>query len=139
MTDAEKRNIERVKYWEWAWNTEVDRMVDECYDANCEVVNMLTGHTMRGREELRKIEHAMLAFDAKRKMQVRRVIASGAVVALEADAFWHGKKSSVCVFLTFNKDGLIVSDHSYGADPSGASSTRDTPGALTQQERSKVR
>jgi|SRR5215469_2345764 len=122
MNEIEQRNVERVRFWQQTWNTEVDRMVDECYAENCEVINMLTGYTMHGREELRKIEHAMLAFDPARRMVIKKVIANGDTVALEADAYWHGKVSAACVFLTFNQAGQIVSDHSYGADPAGASS-----------------
>jgi hypothetical protein len=120
MTDIERRNIERVKHWEQTWNNAVDRMIDECYAEDCEVINMLTGYTMRGREALRAIEHAMLAFDGTRRMEITRILASGDTVALEA--IWGDKRTRACVFLTFNSDGMIVSDHSYGSDPSGASS-----------------
>jgi hypothetical protein len=122
MTDIERRNIERVKQWEHTWNTKVDRMVDECYAQNCEVVNMLTGYTMHGREELRAIEHAMLAFDGTRRMEITKMVASGDTVAIEADAIWGDNRSKACVFLTFDNEGMIVTDHSYGSDPSGASS-----------------
>jgi len=125
LTKQELDNIERVKRWEWTWNNAVDRMVDECYAADCVVVNMFTGHTLRGREELRQIEHAMLAFDGTRKMEITRMVASGDTVAIQADALWDGVCSKACVFLTFNDDGLVVLDNSYGQDPSGAS----TPGS----------
>jgi len=74
------------------------------------------------REALRAIEHAMLAFDGTRRMEITRMLASGDAVAVEADAIWGDKRTKACVFLTFNSDGMIVSDHSYGSDPSGASS-----------------
>ena len=50
------------------------------------------------------------------------MVASGDTVAVEVDAYW-GDDATVaksCVFLTFDADGLIVMDHSYGGDPSGA-------------------
>jgi hypothetical protein len=122
MTDIEKRNIERVKHWENTWNTRVDRMVDECYAPDCTVVNMMSGYTMHGREELRAIEHQMLAFDGTRRMEITKMVASGDTVAVEADAIWGNHRSKACVFLTFNDQGLITTDHSYGSDPSGASS-----------------
>jgi hypothetical protein len=124
MTEIERRNIERVKFWEQSWNSAVDRMVDESYAENCEVINMLTGYAMNGREALRKIEHAMLAFDATRRMEITRMVASGNTVAVEADSIWKGQRSKACVFLTFNDAGMIVSDHSYGSDPAGTSSPR---------------
>jgi hypothetical protein len=125
LTKQELANIDRVKHWEWTWNNAVDRMVDECYAPDCVVVNMFTGHTLRGREELRQIEHAMLAFDGTRRMEITRMVASGDTVAVQADALWDAARSKACVFLTFNDDGLIVEDNSYGQDPSGAS----TPGS----------
>ena len=27
--------VERVKHWEWTWNNDVMRMVDECYAPEC--------------------------------------------------------------------------------------------------------
>jgi predicted SnoaL-like aldol condensation-catalyzing enzyme len=52
-----------------------------------------------------------------RRMHVYRTIASGDLVAIEADAFFGGRTLKSCVFLTFDRDGWITSDHSYGADP----------------------
>ena len=121
LNEREKRNIERVKHWSWTWNNAVDRMVDECYAENCEVVNMMTGYTMHGREELRAIEHAMLQFDGARRMEITNMVANGNVVAVQADALWGEVRSKACVFLTFNDEGMIVIDNSYGSDPSGAS------------------
>ncbi|WP_424102107.1 hypothetical protein [Moorena producens] len=43
MTNVEKRNMERVKHWEWAWNNDAMRMVDECYAEDCKVYDMLGG------------------------------------------------------------------------------------------------
>jgi hypothetical protein len=117
--------LARVEHWQWTWNNAVDRMVDECYAPDCVVVNMFTGHTLNGREELRAIEHAMMAFDATRDMRITNVVATADQAAIQADALWKGTRSKACVFLKFNEAGLIVSDNSYGQDPSGAS----TPGS----------
>jgi len=120
----EERNIALVKKWQQTWNDAVDRMVDECYAPDCVVVNMMTGYTMHGREELRAIEHAMMQYDGTRRMEITRMVASGDQVAIEMDALWGGTRTKATVFLTFNADGLIVKDNSYGQDPSGLS----TPG-----------
>jgi len=122
--EGKRRTLERVRHWQWTWNNAVDRMVDECYAPDCVVVNMFTGHTLNGREELRAIEHAMMAFDATRAMEITNIVATADEAAIQADALWNGARSKACVFLKFNTDGLIVSDNSYGQDPSGAS----TPG-----------
>jgi hypothetical protein len=124
-SEREARNVERVKHWAWTWNNAVDRMVDECYAPDCIVVNMFTGVTLRGREELRAIEHAMQKFDGTRRMEITRMVASGDTVAVQADAIWGEVRSKACVFLTFNDEGQVIEDNSYGQDPSGAS----TPGA----------
>jgi ketosteroid isomerase-like protein len=120
-TDQERRNIELTRRWERAWNEDPDRMVDECYAPDCVVVNMFTGAEMHGREELRVIERAIKAFDGTRHMVITNMVASGDVVAVQADSIFGAYKGKGVAFLTYNRDGLIVSDHTYGADPSGAS------------------
>jgi len=122
MTETERRNLERLKHWEWTWNNDVMRMVDECYAANCAVSDMIRNRTFHGREELRAIERQMIAVDPTRRMVITKSIASGDVVVAEIDALWQNGKSIAksCVVLTFDASGMIVSDHSYGGDPVGA-------------------
>jgi hypothetical protein len=121
-TDTETRNLERARHWEWTWNNAVDRMVDECYAPDCEVSDMFRGRTFRGRDELRAIEHQMMSVDATRRMKVTRMVASGDVVAMEMDSSWQNGTivQKACVVLTFDANGMIVSDHSYGGDPVNA-------------------
>lgn len=118
----EARNLERVRHWEWAWNHDVMRMVDECYAANCEVSDMIRGRTFRGREELRAVEVQMMAIDPTRSMRVTRMIPCGDSVAIEMDSLWQdgAQSAKACVVLTFDEAGMIVLDHSYGGDPIGA-------------------
>lgn len=122
MGALEERNLERVKHWQWAWNNDVMRMVDECYAENCEVTDMLRGRTFHGRDELRLIERQMMEMDASRHMQITRMVPSGDTVAIEMDASWGAGAVVVksCVFLTFDEAGFIITDHSYGGDPQGA-------------------
>ncbi len=122
MTPTEERNLERTRHWEWAWNHDAMRMVDECYAAGCEVTDMLRGRTFHGREELRAVEQQMLAVDPTRRMEITRMVARDDVVAIEMDSYWvnDSRLARACVFLTFDDDGWIVSDHSYGGDPVGA-------------------
>ena len=49
MGAREERNLERARHWEWTWNNDVMRMVDECYAEDCEVTDMLRGRTFHGR------------------------------------------------------------------------------------------
>ena len=122
MSAVEQRNLENVRHWVWTWNNDVMRMVDECYAEDCEVSDMLRGRTFHGREELRAVEKQMMAVDPTRRMEVTRMVACGDVVAIEMDSFWaEGTNlAKACVVLTFDNDGMIVSDHSYGGDPVGA-------------------
>jgi hypothetical protein len=103
VTAAEKRNLERVKLWEEAWNEDVARLVDEFYAEDCEVRNMLTGAVVRGREGLREFEQAIRAQTPDRRWRVRRAIISGDVVALEVDVCFGGKQAQCAVFLTFDE------------------------------------
>ncbi|MDE2930678.1 MAG: hypothetical protein OXQ27_07115 [Chloroflexota bacterium] len=53
--------LEQVKHWEWTWNNDISRMVNECYAENGAVTDMFRNRTMNGREELRLMEEHMLA------------------------------------------------------------------------------
>ncbi|MDE0511893.1 MAG: nuclear transport factor 2 family protein [Gammaproteobacteria bacterium] len=121
MSTLEERNIERVKLWEQTWNEDVMRMVDECYAEDCEVTDMLRDRTYYGRGELRLIEEQMMAADATRRMKIVNMVASGNTVVVETHSTRKGGevRSKSCVVLVFNEEGLIISDHSYGGDPTG--------------------
>lgn len=120
-SERERRNVELTRRWEKAWNEDPDRMVDACYAPDCVVINMFSGHEMHGREELRVVERAIKAFDGTRHMVITNMVASGDVVAVQADSIFGTYKGKGVAFLTYNDEGFIVSDHTYGADPSGAS------------------
>jgi len=121
MGATEERNLERSKHWEWTWNNDVMRMVDECYALDCEVRDMIRGLAFHGREALREVEKQIMAADATRRMAITKMVASGDTVAIEMDAFFHGGATAItsCVVLTFDDDGFIVSDHTYSGDPLG--------------------
>lgn len=119
-SEEERRNLERVKHWEWTYNNAVDRMVDECYAPDCVVVAMHQGMTLNGREELRQLEHTISANNASRRMEITRTVASGDTVAIQVDAVSAERRSKACIFLTFNSDGLITLDNTYAYDPSAA-------------------
>ena len=64
----------------------------------------------------------MMAADATRRMKITKMVACDDTVAIEMDALWQdgAVTAQACVFLTFDADGMIISDHSYGGDPTGA-------------------
>ena len=121
MTPEEKRNITVVEKWAATWNDDVDRMIDECYAADCVVEDMGGGHVFNGRDGLREIEYQMLAAAPERKMIVNRMLASGDTVVVECDVLgFSPEPRKACAVLKL-RDGLIVSDHSYGPPaPGGA-------------------
>lgn len=121
MTPEETKNLAVTEHWVQTYNDEVDRMVDDCYAPDCEVMNMATGQVYRGREELRKLEHQISAASPERRMKVERMIAAGDTVIVEAvgqSLFPDGspRELAACVVLTF-KEGLIITDHTYAAPP----------------------
>ena len=121
MTSEEQRNLEQVALWEKTYNEDVERMVDEVYAEDCEVRNMFTGDVVRGREAFLALEREIEKQGPGRKVVVKRTVASGNVVALEAEGqFPGGVTLDGCVFLTFDEKGKIVSDNTYVSDPTGA-------------------
>lgn len=134
MASVEERNLDRVRQWEWNWNNDVMRMVDECYAADCVVIDMLRGRTFHGREELRAIEEQMISADVSREMNITNTVASGNAVATEMDALWDKgtQVAKSCVFLTFDDDGMIKTDHSYGGDPTNAAESEPRPQGANQ-------
>ena len=121
MTSEEQRNLERVALWAQTYNEDVERMVNEVYAEDCEVQNMSTGHVVRGREEFLALEREIEKQSPGRKVIVKRTVAAGNVVALEAEGqFSGGVTLEGSVFLTFDSEGLIVNDRTYLSDPTGA-------------------
>ncbi|KAF2806816.1 NTF2-like protein [Mytilinidion resinicola] len=119
MTPEETANLEAAKQWLKLWNEAADDMVDKCYAEDCMVEAMLSGHLLKGREELRALEHQMMAATPDRKMEINRYIVKGDIVVVECTVVGLAPVPvKSCAILTF-KDGLIINDHSYGAPPSG--------------------
>ena len=119
MTKQEEQNVERVRHWEETYNNDVERMVDECYAPNCEVISMMTGFTVNGREELRALEREIQKRQVNRSMHVYKTVAQGNTVAVECEGAFGAERFKACVFLTFDDDGYIISDHTYSKDPTG--------------------
>ena len=119
MSPEEETNLAVTFRWIELWNNGVDDMIDRTYAKDCVVESMLSGHLLKGREELRALEHQMLKAAPKRRMDLKRIIAAGDVIVVEVVVSGLAPMPiKSCAVLTF-KDGLIVSDHSYGAVPPG--------------------
>ncbi|HEY8123148.1 MAG TPA: nuclear transport factor 2 family protein [Myxococcota bacterium] len=119
MTEQERRNLDAAKRWEETYNHDVEKMVDEVYAADCEVVDVLRGVTLRGREQLRALERRILEMAPARRMRVLKAVASGDTVALECEGVFPTGSFPACVFLVFDAHGRVQQDHTYAPDPSG--------------------
>jgi hypothetical protein len=107
-------NIEdRIRRWIDLWNTDPFRMVDECYVEDCQGLSMLQGTEIKGREAVREIERRILAADSNRRAEISKVIVSGREAAVELVITMKGVAANVGVFVTFDDQGLIISDRSY--------------------------
>lgn len=113
MAEQTVRNLGVVDHWEETYNTAVDRMVDECYAPDCEVIDMCSGSALTGREKLRAFEHKVLKRVPGRSLKVLKKFASGDSVAVEAESLFGAQTLKACIILTFNDEGLIISDHTY--------------------------
>jgi hypothetical protein len=120
MTEQERRNLEAVKRWEQTYNDAIEKMVDEVYAQNCEVVDVLRGVTLRGREELRAFERRICELVPARRLRVLKAVASGDTVALECEGIFPTGRIPACVFLVFDTNGQVKQDHTYSPDPGGA-------------------
>jgi ketosteroid isomerase-like protein len=114
-TDTERRNLATVQRWAELYNTDVERMVRECYAADC-VVEVKNGISFRGHDTFVAVELGVERVAPHRRGALVGVIAAGDTVVV------HGKltdpdrgadfASLYCAVLTF-ADGLIVHDESY--------------------------
>lgn len=115
LTAEEKRNLEAVKGWAEAWENDVGRMADEFY-ADSPVIyapiqNLIwvgpggSKEAWRTAEvEERRLEESVHP-DASTKMEFSHIVVKGDTVALRG--------VGIAIFLRFNKDGKIYSDHSF--------------------------
>jgi ketosteroid isomerase-like protein len=114
-TDVERRNLATIERWGQYYNTDVARMVRECYAPDC-VVEVKGGISFQGHDTFIAIELGVERVAPNRRGRLQRVIATGDTVVAQglltdADrgADWE---SPYCAILTL-RDGLIVRDESY--------------------------
>jgi hypothetical protein len=120
MSEQERRNLDAVKRWEATYNDEIEKMVDEVYAADCEVVDVFRGVTLRGREQLRALERRICEMMPTRKLRVLKAVASGDTVALECEGIFPTGTIPAVVFLVFDANGQVKQDHTYSPDPGGS-------------------
>jgi limonene-1,2-epoxide hydrolase len=120
-TEEEERNLETVRRWIDAYNTDVERMVREFYAPDLVVRTMGAG-TYTGTEHFLDIELAVLKAAPKRRVRIDHLHAVGNVVVAELVLLnpdmgedWQLPLAAVLEF----ENGKIKRDRSYhniGAD-----------------------
>jgi ketosteroid isomerase-like protein len=119
MSETEKRNLEVVERWAQTYNSDIERMVTECYAENCKVSSMLSGAVIEGQPRFLKLELRVAKVSPRRHLRIDHTHVAGDVVVVEATLFDPDQgadwKSPFCAVLTL-KDGKIIEDRTYMDD-----------------------
>jgi len=90
LTAQEKRNVDLVKKWIKAWETDAGRMVDEIYADSAEVFgpmqNIYFLKRGKSKENWRAVEAANQNLYLERKTRFGTIVAKGDTVAIEVAA-----------------------------------------------------
>jgi len=122
MTAQEERNVKSVEDWARAWETDAARMVDKVYADSTEVFVPLQGlymvKTGKSKADWRAVEIANQKLYKMRKLTLAKVVPSEDKVAVEVlvtetNLIDRTRERWFSAFLRFDKDGRIVSDHTY--------------------------
>ena len=126
--ENDKHILKLVEEWARCWNTPglAERMVDEIYADSTEVFTPLQKayYVKKGKskENWKNVELEAEKLYQKRQMKIVKSVVSGNTVALEAATtfkFIDGNTTSgwFAAFLEFDKDGKVISDHTYMPGP----------------------
>src|SRR5690349_19782157 len=100
-----------VAQWADAFNTDVDRLIDELYAPECTFLGVQLGP-----ERLRKFERRVLAAAPRRSARIERTHTAGDVVTVEGTLLDPDRgddwRLPFCAVLTW-RDGKVVSDNTY--------------------------
>jgi hypothetical protein len=126
LTAEEERNLKLVKEWAESWRKDAGRMVDQIYADKPEVFLPQQGLFMtragKSKADWKAVEVANQNLYKARKMELLTVIPRGNVVAVEVlttetNLIDRTDQRRFAAFLTFGKDGRVVSDHTYMLNP----------------------
>lgn len=115
LTAEERINVETVRLWGELYNSDVTRMVTECYDPEC-TVDVKGFMQYHGHAPFIALEQRVHSVAPQRRGIPERIIAKGDVVIVQASLVnpdmgpdW---KSPFCVVLTL-RNGKILRDETY--------------------------
>lgn len=115
MTTEEERNLAVAKQYEVLYNTDVERLVRECYAPDYEARAMGSG-MFRGHDKFVEVEQQVLRAAPKRHMRVDQTHTNGPVVTVEAvlldPAQGPDWQLPFCAVLVC-REGQIVLDRTY--------------------------
>ena len=83
-TDVERRNLATIERWGRFYNTDVERMVRECYAPDC-VVEVKGGITYQGHDTFVAIERGVERTAPRRRGRLVRAIATGDTVVIQGE------------------------------------------------------
>jgi ketosteroid isomerase-like protein len=114
-SEVERRNLETIARWGEYYNSDVDRMVRECYAPDC-VIEVKGGISFQGHDTFAAIELGVERAAPRRRGALVRAIATGDTVIVQGMLTDPDRgpdwQSPYCAILTL-RDGLIVRDESY--------------------------
>lgn len=112
---TEERNLAAIERWAELYNTDVERMVRECYAPDC-LIDVKNGISFRGHDTFAAIEVGVERQAPRRRGAIVRAFASGDTVTVQGLLTDEDRgpdfRSEYCAVLTL-RDGLIVHDQSY--------------------------
>jgi len=114
QNEAQREQLRLVRHWEQTYNTDVGRLVRECYAPDAHLC--FNSAEVRGHEQLLRVCEGVFGACPTRRMRVDHVHFSGVdTVILEAAVLDQAQPefySPFCTILTV-RDGRIVTDRTY--------------------------
>jgi hypothetical protein len=111
MTEKTEKHHDLAEQWAQAFNTDVEKLINELYSPDCLFSGVALGH-----DKLLRFERRVLAAAPHREIRIDKTYAAGEVVTIEGvlldpdqGADW---KLPFCAVLTW-RDGKVVSDNTY--------------------------
>ena len=134
LTAEEKRNMEKVKDWAKAWETDSARsddddtisFIDEYYADTADVVSAIHNFYFARRGQSKELWRTIEIEDRKKfrsgKITILSMLARGDTVAVEMEGTYISLEGEThkgwgAAFFKFDKDGKMISDRTYNSEP----------------------
>lgn len=114
QNEAQRKLLQLVRHWEETYNSDVERLVLDCYTPNTHLC--FNSAEVRGHAQLMRVVKGVLGACPTRKMRVDRVLFSGEDTAIvEAVVLDDARPEFYSPFCTILRvqDGKIMQDRTY--------------------------